>query len=250
MYKGYQINSIPEFTVKQIERGKLMHEINQEQFKNAIEEHLTEKGQIDVNSIETKWFPLINADIFISHSSTDSDDVYGLAGWLHEKFKLIAFVDSAVWGNSNTLLKDIDDKYCKNTDGKSYSYESRNRSTSHVHMILSMALTKMIDKTECILFYKTPNSIKLNEQIEKTTSPWIYSELIATQVLRRHNERRILKHGMSITESFQNSQIPDFLYDVPLSEMPELNKSILEEWASSHDIKSDINALDELYRIK
>lgn len=250
MYKGYQISSIPEFTDKQIEIGRQLHELSKQKFRDAIEEHLTKKGQIDVNSIENNWFPLINADVFISHSSTDSDEVYGLAGWLTQNLKLRVFVDSAVWGNSNVLLKKIDDKYCKNKDGDYYSYELRNCSTSHVHMILSMALTKMIDKTECILFYKTPNSIKLNEQIEKTTSPWIYSELIATQLLRRHKERPILKYKREIMEAYQESVIPDFLYEVALSEMPELNKSILESWANNYDRESGINALDELYKIK
>lgn len=249
MYKGYQLNNLPSFTNTQVEKGKELYTEHKIKFKEAIEEHLNEKGQIEVDSIESRWFPLIDADIFISHSSTDSKEVYGLAGWLYENFKLKAFVDSAVWGNANELLKDIDDKYCKREEMEYYSYEARNHSTSHVHMILSMALTKMIDKTECILFYKTPNSIKLDKQIEKTTSPWIYAELIATQVLRRHKKTNVLKYGMPVSESVQFPQMPDFLYETPLSKIPKLNKNILEEWKNSYDIKSGINALDELYRI-
>jgi hypothetical protein len=63
---------------------------------------------LKANLLIAQWFPYINADIFISHSHKDYNDVVCLAGWLEEKFGLTAFVDSSVWGYSDRLLKLID----------------------------------------------------------------------------------------------------------------------------------------------
>ena len=64
--------------------------------------------------------------------------------------------------------------------------------TSHVHMMLDTALTEMIDNTECIMFYNTPNSVLLADDLQKiknekkkvTLSPWIYHELAMTSLVR------------------------------------------------------------------
>ena len=97
--------------------------------------------------------------------------------------------------HANDLLKEIDNRYCRyqETDGQFfYEYDNRNRSTSHVHMLLNGALAKMINKTECLFFVNTPNSVNAQdaENPSKTASPWIYSELLMTCILhiriRRH----------------------------------------------------------------
>lgn len=95
-----------------------------------------------------------------------------------------------MWGFSDDLLRKIDDKYCinNNSDSKSYSYEKRNYSTSHVHMMLSIAINKMINKTECLFFLNTPGSVSIEDTVQKTTfSPWIYSELFTSEVIRKKN---------------------------------------------------------------
>jgi len=51
-------------------------------------------------------------------------------------------------------------------DGKIYDYELRNYTTSHVHMMLSTALTEMIDNTECIMFYNTSLSVSLVDDLQ------------------------------------------------------------------------------------
>ena len=51
-------------------------------------------------------------------------------------------------------------------------------------MMLSTALTQMIDKTECLLFLNTPFSISTSEVVNETESPCIYSELAVTKMLR------------------------------------------------------------------
>ena len=51
-------------------------------------------------------------------------------------------------------------------------------------MMLSNSLNKMIDKSECIIFLESENSLDVKEIIKNgTSSPWIYSELIATELI-------------------------------------------------------------------
>lgn len=129
------------------------------------------------------WFTPIRSHIFLSHSHDDEEMVKQLAGYLKHTYGIECFIDSCVWGYANDLLKEIDNRYCRyqETDGQFfYEYDNRNRSTSHVHMLLNGALAKMINKTECLFFINTPNSVNAQdvENPSKTASPWIYSELL------------------------------------------------------------------------
>lgn len=56
---------------------------------------------------------------------------------------------------------------------------------SCVHMMLSSALSTMIDKCECVFFLNTPSSLNLNK---KTESPWIYYELNIADVVQKKSE--------------------------------------------------------------
>ena len=75
----------------------------------------------------------------------------------------------------------------------------------HSLMMLSTALTEMIYKTECIIFFNTPQSINMASELDKikknskqsTISPWIYHELSMTtmlQVVKPRRSRAILEH--------------------------------------------------------
>lgn len=52
-------------------------------------------------------------------------------------------------------------------------------------MIFSVALTQMIDNTECLFFQNTPNSITPNATINHTESPWIYFEIAMSRLIRK-----------------------------------------------------------------
>ena len=56
-------------------------------------------------------------------------------------------------------------------------------------MMLSTALTMMIDKVECVLFLNTPKSIDTTEVIDKTKSPWIYLEMAMMKLVRKRNRK-------------------------------------------------------------
>ncbi len=234
------------------EVGNSLYEKSIKDARKCLEEFIYTKGHIDGSSLQSHWFKAIDANIFISHSHEDINKVKSLAGWLYNNFGLKSFIDSCVWGYCNDLLKQIDDKYCLNSDKKTYNYNLRNYTTSHVHVMLSLALTEMIDKTECIMFINTPNSISLENEISDhkynnaTHSPWIYHELAMTTMVRQTEPVRTKQ----IIEHRAFNKIPTFDYNVDkyLKEMVNLNDEDLIQWKKN--FSSDTHPLDELYLIK
>lgn len=215
--------------------------------KDSLEEFLSADGELQASEIEKEFFPSIEADVFISHSHKDEESIIAFAGYL-DSLGIKAFVDSCIWGYSNDLLREIDNEYCvssRNENGSiaTYDYQKRNRSTSHVHIILNSALMKMMDKTECLIFIDSPNSLKTSDitsDIKQgtTNSEWIYSELLMTQYLRRIKLER-----MHIRSEFSES----VAYDVDISHMKELTIRDLK------DERIDLygtDILDHIYRKK
>lgn len=155
-------------------------------------------------AIQNDWFPEIDADIFISHSHNDCKLANGIAGWMNEEFGLRCFIDSNVWGYTNDLLRILNDKYSDKRKGDDggivYTHEKCNRAANHVNTMLTIALQKMIDRCECVLFLNTNQSILPYEKTlrDATDSPWIYSEIVCTQLIR-HKElkeyRKEIFHG-------------------------------------------------------
>jgi len=164
--------------------------------QQSLKNYLDPNGVFDGDELEKDWFPQLNADVFISHSHQDEKSVIALAGWLNLNLGLSVFVDSCIWGCAADLLKQIDKAYCvleKKGEHVTYDYDKRNCSTSHIHMMLSVALTKMIDRTECLIFYKSPNAIKVEKSITQgqTFSPWIYHEIQTSRVIQRVPPKRL-----------------------------------------------------------
>ena len=173
--------------LKKYQYGEIYNECEAD-IQSIIDTYLSLDGNLDAEAMEKDWFPGIDAQVFISHSSNDAKWARGLANLLYQKCHLKSFVDSMVWSHANTLLRKIDEDYCvkcKKSNGKNiYDYEKRNQSTSHVHMILQGALAKMISKSLCLIFINTPNSIcttDINDN-SKTASPWIYNELLMANI--------------------------------------------------------------------
>ncbi len=167
-----------------------------ENFKNQLTKSLRHKFEdnkiIDGTAIQEDWFSNIECDIFLSHSHKDIEKANKFAGWVKKELGLIVFIDYNIWGNMRDLLKQIDKRYCYDPKKKTYDYDKRNETTSHVHMMLINALTDMMDKTECLMFFESPNSInmsKLKYETE-TRSPWIYNELFFSKVLRKKPKPR------------------------------------------------------------
>lgn len=230
-----------------LEKGEEIFSTQKEEINRKIKEYLLPDKSIDVQRLSEDWFKEVEADVFISHSHKDKKEAIILSGILYEKFKLKCFIDSTIWGNSLDLLKEIDENYNKLANG-SYSYEGSTWAASNVHLILMIALKKMIDNSECILFLKTPNSIKIDKSIKKeenTASPWIFSEIEIANSIRIIEPKRYKTTFAENYEFVKNSL--SFSYQANLDEFYDINNEIFEEWL---DKKSkNENALDILYKI-
>lgn len=163
MYRGFNLDyfgATPEaYSESLMSIGAKIYESDKAKIEENLDEFIFSDNSLDGTEIQNAWFPQVNADVFISHSHDDAKMAIMFAGWLKETFQLRSFVDSCIWGYANGLLKKIDNLFCRNGKENCYSYHKRSYSTSHVHMMLSSALTMMMDKTECLIFLDTPSSI-------------------------------------------------------------------------------------------
>lgn len=250
MYKCYRLErneELDNLLEGYEDTGKKIMEDKKESIYKQLKEYIREDGYIDFTNLQEDWFPIVDADVFISHSHADIDTINALVGWLHEEFKVSVFVDSYIWNYCNDLLREIDEKYCKHSNGESFDYDKRNFSTTHVHMMLANALNKMIDKTECVIFLETDNSLSVKNDIEKgTSSAWIYSELITTSIISRRIPKRLTGKQVEIREYFNENMKP--LYRVNLEHLIKVEASDLNGIAKCK-LNGEKAYLDKLYEL-
>lgn len=268
MYKGYNLeidNSENQslFGVEDLELEEYQKKIDEfqviikENFEKEFKLPRNDLNEVDASKIIKDWFPQFKVDVFISHSHSDTRTAKRLAVWLKREFDLNVFIDSMVWGYANKLLKIIDNKYSvlkQNEETTTYNYDTRNQTTSHVHMMLSTALNDMIYNTECLLFLNTPTTIKVRDVKKNTSSPWIYSELKMASIVEKKYPRK-KKVLESIEKNYfglqhENRSVDDFLYDVTkdLSKLENIKMSDLKNWKKLYlDDENAVHALDLLY---
>lgn len=158
---------------------------------------------------------------------TKGDDVFGLR----------CFIDSVYWGYVEDLQKNLDDWYSKvvRNGHECYDYKTSNFMAANVHITLSMALMKMMDACECLMFVDSDNSLKYQKGQTKTPSPWIYEEMGFAKKLRINiPERHKKDFSISVNESRRESSISlicfssteprkaNFTYNVDMRDFAEL----------------------------
>lgn len=216
----------------------------------SLAELMIAKDTFDASLILDKLFPTVKADIFLSHSFQDAEKAIQLAVELKEQCGLNVFVDSCVWGSVYELQNAIDRKYCFNESSNTYDYNKRNRSTAHLHMILSTALQRMIDETETILFMNTDQSISLDHSVNqelKTLSPWIHMELAFSSLVRR--KKGILKKAFedAALDRVITSESYTMVHDAPVSHLTSLSNRDFLEWMEMARIVKGSAAVQLLY---
>lgn len=253
MYRGFQISFDDDpFNKAAYEEGLALHEKTEAQIEATLDTYLSIHGVIDASKMQADWFPQIKADVFISHAHKDKVLAVSLAGWLHAAFGLSCFIDSCVWGHADALLLKIDKEHCYNPDSGTYNYTKRNYSTSHVHMMLATALTRMMDNCECLFFLNTPSSITIEQAVKdvgKTLSPWIYHELAMSQMLRpkkEARERRFNRYGQKYDEGLEKSDL-QIAYSVDLAHLNTFDLSDFLTWQKACGPRAGGDALDVLY---
>lgn len=251
MYTGFNLKFERYFTEPQekyyFDKGKELFKQYSNQVEQKLEELILDNGNIDGGKMQSNWFPSVKADIFLSHSHKNEKDAIALSGYLYDKLGIRTFVDSCIWGYSADLLKKLDEEFCKMDNGY-YDYNKRNFTTSNVHMMLSTALNKMMDKTECLFFLNTPDSISFKEGVRSATlSPWIYAEIEASKIIRhkklseyrttRSQTRMYAKGGVILNESIQ--------FPIDLTHLTRLNQSDIGTWIAEY--QNEEFPLDLLY---
>jgi len=255
MFRGFNLtiddSDFSEFYLE----GERIHLKNKTIVKEGLDRFLDDDGDLSASKIVGEWFPSIKADIFLSHSHKDEDMIIALAGWLNCKFQINSFIDSCVWGYSENLLKSIDNSYCRQPGKKTFYYDKRNRSTAHVYIMLSTALSKMIDDCEAVFFVNTPNSISSSDYIsgaDETLSPWIYSEIAMTRLVRKKSLSEY-RGGVSLEEQtliLKSRGDLNVKYDVDLDHLIDLSCDDLNNWADYRFLRNARHPLDVLYKLK
>ena len=239
MYKRFFIN---QDDVEKLTTGvtatSLWDEKEYEEWKSSLKDTL--KGYIDTSSLDgsldaeiicDKFFPEKNIPIFISHSHADKTVAQKFAIWLKENFDLLSFIDSDLWGNYNVIQSELDDFYSAEM-GARYDLEKKNICSAHVHMMLTYALTRMIDKADFFIFVKSDHSVTMKDSIEKTSSSWIFHELETASLISE--KRNFVDLQMQSPRPLMEAQDIQIHYPIPLEGFYYLTKANLEQNASNY----------------
>lgn len=226
--------------------------------EKALNEYIDNKI-VNGSKIQEDWFPQVNTDIFLSHSSIDKNLVNAIAGWLNDTFRLKCFIDSNVWCYAGKIADKLNDKFTKKRidgdGGTIYDHQDCQKVSEHVNTMLNIALQKMIDKCESVFLINTENSIHIDSNdtsIDLTYSPWIYSELVCSEIVRKkplylYRYNRELYHSYNESKEFAaKDDTLTISYDAPTQHLKKIKEKELLEWKSNFDGKHPF-PLDLLY---
>lgn len=247
MYKGFNL-SYDSYDEKYYKIGLGLYNEHKDSIDQKIKNFENEDGTLNGSKMQADWFPTIKSDVFISHSHKNEKVAIVLAGFLWYHFEIRTFIDSCVWGCANKLLRMIDNEYSK-TGVNTFSYKRSNLAASHVHMMLSVALSRMIDNTECLFFLNTPQSITPLNVIDQTVSPWIYSEIEMTRLIRVKSPEQHRKITLRKFSKLYEEGGLILKYHVDLSHLTKLNENDLNNWQRKYSSEGGF-PLDILYKLK
>lgn len=280
MYKGFNLKLRNELSAtnhmydsinNSYEDGRILNENNKSRIHSELDKFLRDDNKLNGTSIKETWFPQVKADVFISHSHKDEMQAIALAGWLNINFGLNCFIDSLVWDYAPNLIDQFNNTYntiAKNPPSRTYGYQTAKYISNHIDLMLSTALNNMIDHCEALIFLNTPFStgkVIENNKIDiskvETESPWIYSELETSRIVRekldRPRSKMIIKSfnrgGAISMESLNESSLPAIVYDADIKHLFKMTKENLEEWKRIYKNRNSIglfssqHPLDTLY---
>lgn len=260
MFKAFQLD-FSTFDIPTLQDyladGKTLYNQHKVQVQKSLSYYLDPDGRLDGSKIEEDWFPQkdYHFDLFLSHSHKDEEKMIAFAGFLKKELELNSFIDSQLWGYCGDLQLKVDKKCCKyDEEKKTWDYKDRNVSTSYVNNMLMVALTKMMDSIECFFFAQTAAST-LKSQATQTLSPWIYSELSISKMLRplpkREEKVKLFESGGQLRTFSLEAQMK---FTPPMDHLVNLTWYDVMYWVGivRHNQKKNnaVHPLDVLYRLK
>lgn len=260
MFKAFQLD-FTTFNISTLQgymsMGKSMYKEQEAAVHKSLAVYTAPDGYLDAAKIEEDWFPqkAFSFDVFLSHSHKDEELMIALAGYLYKELGLECFIDSQLWGYSEALQPKIDKACCRHDDERNtWNYDDRNVSTSYVHNMLVVALTKMMDATECFFFAKTVSST-IKDQALQTLSPWIYTELSVSKMLRPQPKReeriKLYESGGQVKYFSLEAQMK---FTPPMDHLIKLSWYDIVDWVGivkrNHQYGNNVHPLDVLYQLK
>lgn len=109
--------------------------------------------------------------------------------------------------------------------------------------MLSIALQKMIDKTEAVIFLNTENSIQITDGngMSRTYSPWLYTEIVCSQIIRKKPLIVYRDYGLIHKSMYESAEIRmnietaiDISYSVSLQHLINIGHSELSKWRKDY----------------
>lgn len=240
MYKGYRLSC--KFTEEFYTSYESYFDTNlssnaqsEASVISSIRKIINGTDVINADKIAENVFPKIDCDIFISHAHVDARKAKAIAAYLHKQLGLTCFIDSFAWGNIKDIQSEIDED-CK-SGPSTWNYNLRNRSTSHVHMMLAMSLLDMMDKCECLFLIDSPASISAKSVInDSTMSPWIFMEMFCSKLLRiklpkRHEVLFEAIANADVLKKDSTDTLPRHIeHRIDLSHLTKINGSYIASW--------------------
>ncbi|MFJ7007930.1 hypothetical protein [Pseudomonas putida] len=210
------------------------------------------RSLIDADRLSRHIFPRQRrTHVFLSHSHADEKRAIELAIELRDR-GINVFVDSCVWGASQHLLEKLIAYYAEQKGGgQPLSEREVSDLAAGVHLMLVGALQEMIDRTELFVFLNTEKSVPLKayEGSDRTFSPWIYSELqFSSMVRRRVPARRRGRSSSVLSLEHQEAKrlLPPFSHKALNSHLPKVDGSEFSGWIEFLLEKGE-PALDSFY---
>ena len=199
---------------------------------------------ISADKIIRECFSQENYDVFISYSSQDVECARNLKNFIQNELGLTCFLDCDVWENAYKVMRNIDDELnLIDYSIKLYDYEGSRQSSINVSMMLTSALTLMLERCQVIIFICSKNSIsnlngnnrnivKIND---KTYSPWLYHEISMVNMMNRiQSDKGALIKAASAK----------FEYSLDLSQFETIDAKWLLYWKQKKEQNPNINVLD------
>ncbi len=168
------------------------------------------------------FFPIIEADVFISYAHIDSDLAMALAGWLKKEFNITTFVDECLWAFGPEILEKFDKSLINDKWIEMFSF------ISNFNIIITQSLSNMIDKCPLFIFLNTENSNFIRNGETKTFSPWLYHEINMSSIYSKRE--KLFSENMKVMEFKLNLNHLIYFSDKDLSHIHKDWKNMKKEY--------------------